>query len=60
MHCSITELDKFDFSFNVTIAEDVYDVSALGVSHLCFLCLCSSGTTYSIAVCIHIDSAATH
>lgn len=26
VHCSITELDKFDFSFNVTHAEDVYDV----------------------------------
>ena len=29
MHCSITGLDKFDFTFNVTHAEDVYDVSAV-------------------------------
>ena len=28
VHCSITVLDKYDFSFQVSLGEDVYDVSA--------------------------------
>ena len=45
VHCSITVLDKYDFSFQVSLGEDVYDVSAY--TYICtymhvwmYVCLC--------------------
>jgi hypothetical protein len=30
VHCSIAELDRYDFSFQVSLGEDIYDVSVCG------------------------------